>query len=104
MTKTYGLKVLRELILVPFTRKQPPLVAMFDPITHYCDEYLYRYVIDSRGLWLQINDSYGTGEVLNEHEMLLTGYTSLDDEIAHIHIDGAGYCYGLQGEFGPGDF
>lgn len=94
MTKTYSLKALRPLFSM--AREALPLLASFDPFGDGTEPWMIRWVGDYEGFWLQVNDSYGTGETLSAHGIL--GMSGFDcDDLQGKKLDGAGYVYGLPG-------
>lgn len=98
MTKTYGLKAIRALI--PMAAEASPLLASYTPFGDDAEPWIARYIVGSKGFWLQKNDRYGhgygnqpppsTGEV-----EAMTGLNP--DDLEAISLDGVGYCWGLPG-------
>lgn len=98
MTKTYGLKALRALI--PMATEAPPLLASYDPFGNGTQPWIVRYIVDSKGFWLQLNDQYGqvggSKSPLEPHETEgLTGFNR--DDLEASSLDGVGYRWGLPG-------
>lgn len=98
MTKTYELTTLLELI--PMKRESYPLSFSHDPFTDGLIEWIVRYIIDDRGLWLQVNDAYGGYQ--QEDSRLsrgeIKGMTGLDiAALQESQVDGVGCRFGYPG-------
>ena len=93
MTKTYSLKALRPLFQM--ARGVPPLLGNFEPFGNGIDPWIVRWIADSAGLWLQVNDHYGIGGPLSIHQIKMSGFNV--DDLECSYLDGIGYSYGLPG-------
>lgn len=98
MTKTYGLKAIRALL--PMAREAPPLLASYDPFGDGTESWIVRYIVDSIGFWLQVNDQYGCGGVNKSPLSIreIEGMTGLNqDDLEATSLDGVGARWGLPG-------
>lgn len=95
MTKTYRLNAIRP--LMPMAREALPLLASFYPLGGEPTSWLIRYIVDSEGFWLQVNDEYGSNNSpLSFHEFEgMTCFTQ--DDLEHSQLEGQGYRWGLLG-------
>lgn len=78
------------------TREAPPLLGSFDPFGDGSEPWTIRWIADSAGVWLQVDDNYGNQGPLSMREV--EGMSSFNpDELEVSHVDGVGYRYGLPG-------
>ena len=78
------------------TREALPLLGSFDPFGSGIEPWLIRWIANSAGVWLQVDDNYGNQGPLSMREV--EGMSRFNpDELEVSHVDGVGYCYGLPG-------
>ncbi len=94
MTKTYSLKAVFPLF--PMQRAAPPLSGSFEPFGNGTEPWLIRWVVDSVGFWLQVNDNYVHAQPLSTDEFQgISGFHPADLEFKSL--EGVGFVYGLPG-------
>lgn len=94
VAKFYQLKALSPLLALK--REELPLRYSFDRFGDATQPWLVRWIVDSAGFWLQVNDHYMPNSPLSQQEFQdLSGFNP--DDLEHSYLNGIGYRYGFPG-------